>query len=169
MADVICAWCKAVLGSKETAGGQVSHGICEDCLKKQKAELAELKRGKAMPKMKGHLAMLETFAADGQAIAHQLVFEPTCNWYWPAAQDFYAQTEYTELQTIIDEFGIDVAERVFLKGEVVEVERAPPTDLELRECPRSKDPPIKVSHSLARGGTKQSLVRQSIAEKLGRV
>lgn len=43
---IICAWCKRVLGEKESDEPGDTHTICASCLAKQNEEIAKLKDGK---------------------------------------------------------------------------------------------------------------------------
>lgn len=44
--QIVCAWCKTNLGSVPDPSGQggVSHGMCETCANRMKAELAQRKK-----------------------------------------------------------------------------------------------------------------------------
>ena len=43
----VCAWCKSVMGEIEVESnsehGCITHGICEDCLKKQQEKIKKYK------------------------------------------------------------------------------------------------------------------------------
>lgn len=45
--QIVCAWCKTHLGSVPDPSGQggISHGMCEACANKMKAELRKQKGG----------------------------------------------------------------------------------------------------------------------------
>lgn len=84
-------------------------------------------------KMKGVIAELKTYLPDGTEIDSKFEFRPYCDWFIEKLHDGYASTKYEDIGAIIDDFGIDVAERV-VKGEIVEVERETPEDFRLVSC-----------------------------------
>ena len=90
-----------------------------------------------MPKMDGVLAELKTYTDKGDCIGSEIVFRPTCEWYLPDLNDYLGQTKYSDLGAVIDEFGVDVAEKV-IEGEIVPVVRDLPEKQEryrLVACP----------------------------------
>jgi len=43
---IVCAWCEKDMGEKDGGGVEgVSHGICEECLRRQLDALERLKKG----------------------------------------------------------------------------------------------------------------------------
>ena len=84
-------------------------------------------------KMKGVLAELKTHTKEGRLINSEIVFKPYCEWYIEPLRDGYAETKYDDVGVVIDEFGIDVAEKV-VEGELVEVEREVPNGFRLVSC-----------------------------------
>lgn len=92
--------------------------------------------------MEGYVAQLLTYNKEGQRIHSQIVFVPKCEWYMPKFADYYAQTEYQDIEEFINDFGIDVAEKVFEEGEVVAVKLPKQPDLEYRGKCKEK-PPVK--------------------------
>lgn len=48
MITIICAWCQCFLGSYPSPDGKddTTHGICSDCLAKQKQEIEDYKNSK---------------------------------------------------------------------------------------------------------------------------
>ena len=78
--------------------------------------------GEKTTKMKGVLAQLKTFNAKGEEVDSELVFQPVCDWYISKLGDYLGQSKYADIGAVIDEFGVDIAERV-LNGEIVVVDR----------------------------------------------
>jgi len=40
---IVCSWCKKDMGEKDGQGETgISHGMCEDCMKKMEAEIQSL-------------------------------------------------------------------------------------------------------------------------------
>jgi len=72
-------------------------------------------------KMEGNITELKTYK-DGKQVDSEIVFEPLCDWWIGKLHDYLGCTKYDDIGAVIDEFGIDVAERI-TKGEVVTVER----------------------------------------------
>ena len=73
-------------------------------------------------KMEGVLAELKTFNEKGQLVDHEFVFEPTCEWYIGKLHDYLGCTVYQDIGAVIDEFGLDIAEKI-IEGQVVAVQR----------------------------------------------
>jgi len=112
-------------------------------------------------KMKGVIAQVKTYLRDGTEIDSQIEFRPYCDWYIKPLHDGYASTRYDDLGAVIEEFGIDVAEKI-VKGEIVEVEREVPEDFQLVDC-REKVKFKKVAHEIRYpwpGAMKEYLIRE---------
>lgn len=112
-------------------------------------------------KMKGVIAELKTFLPDGKEIDSKFEFRPYCDWFIEKLHDGYASTKYDDIGAIIDDFGLDVAEKV-VKGEIVEVEREAPEDFRLVSCP-AKVNYIKSASSIVypwRGAMREYLIRE---------
>lgn len=119
-------------------------------------------------KMKGVIAELKTFNAEGKQVDSEFVFEPVCDWWIGKLGDYLAQTKYHNIGAVIDDFGIDVAEKI-VKGQVVAVERELSdqeiADKGLRQTSCTMEPfDIEKKQSTIwypfRGGTKEYLVKR---------
>lgn len=111
-------------------------------------------------KMAGAIAKLETRNEKGVVIDSQIVFVPKCEWYITPLRDGYAETKFEDIGAVIDEFGIDVAEKVF-NGEIVEVEREIPEGFRQTSCPLNVEF-FKNSYRIYypyKDGTKETLSR----------
>jgi len=73
-------------------------------------------------KMRGIIAELKTFNSEGKVVDSEFVFKPSCEWYIEKLGDYLGCTKYDDIGAVIDEFGIDVAEKI-TEGQVVSVER----------------------------------------------
>lgn len=85
-------------------------------------------------KMQGFLAQLKTFTKDGKQVDSEIVFQPACDWYLEKLNDYLGQRKYPDIGSVIDEFGLDVAEKV-IAGEIIAVETDPPQDARKSYCP----------------------------------
>lgn len=117
-----------------------------------------------MPKMKGVVAQLVTTDDRGNRLESKFVFRPDCDWRITALRDELAESVFTDFSLITEEFGADVAQRI-VDGEVVEVEREVPADLELVGCRRRDDPWVRTSFQIFGGGVQEDLGRRSIVER----
>ena len=93
-----------------------------------------------MQKMEGVIAQLQTFAPGpgGKVINSEIVFRPQCDWYMPDLHDHLGVTGYHDIGAVIDEFGIDVAEKI-VEGEIVPVVREVEEDkYQLTSCKAEK-------------------------------
>lgn len=73
-------------------------------------------------KMRGVIAELRTFNAQGAEVDHEFVFKPTCDWWIGKLGDYLGSTKYVDIGAVIDDFGLAVAEKV-VEGQVIPVER----------------------------------------------
>jgi len=89
-------------------------------------------------KMRGVVAELIRYDAKGNRVGGELVFRPECEWFIPKLGDNLAEVALTT-EAFIKEFGASVLERV-MKGEIVEVESKPSSDMEFRGCPLESKP-----------------------------
>ena len=84
-------------------------------------------------KMKGVIAQLKTYTKDGKEIDSEIVFKPSCDWYIDELNDYLGAISYRDIGDVIDEFGLDVAERV-VSGEIVPVEKEARPGIRLVSC-----------------------------------
>ena len=119
-------------------------------------------------KVKGVLAQLITRDGKGDRIASHIVWRPYCNIYMKDLHDSLAETEFQDFGVVIDDYGLDIANRV-ANGEIVEVERELRPDEEVRSCPSGKQSFIRVNYQIfyPGEGIKEDLMSEGTAEKLG--
>lgn len=115
-------------------------------------------------KMKGVLAQLITTTKEGTRIDSRIVFRPYCDWWIKPLHDYLGETQYTDFEDVIKEFGLEVAQKI-VDGGIVEVVREPPEHLELRGC-RRPEKYIRVTYETNRGYT-EDLINENTARKLG--
>lgn len=118
-------------------------------------------------KMEGVIAELKTYNAEGKQVDSELIFEPLCDWWIGKLRDYLGCTKYEDIGAVIDDFGLDVAERI-VKGEVIAVERTlsdkeiAEKDLRMVSCMKpftveKKASPIYYPFP---GGSKEYLIRR---------
>lgn len=117
-------------------------------------------------KMNGFIAELKTFTAHGKEVDSEFVFIPTCEWYIEKLGDYLGCTKYHDIGAVIDDFGIDVAEKI-IEGQVVAVEREL-SDTEIAERglrQTSCIEPVRIEKTRStiqhpyRGGSKEYLIK----------
>lgn len=118
-------------------------------------------------KMAGVIAELKTFNAEGKEVDSEFVFEPSCEWYIAKLGDYLGCTKYHDIGAVIDDFGVDIAEKI-TEGQVVAVvrelsdEEIVERDLRQTSCmeplriEKIKSP---IQHPY-RGGSKEYLVKR---------
>ena len=94
--------------------------------------------------MRGVVAELVRYSADGTRVGSELVFRPECEWFIPKLGDNLAEVSFTT-EGFIKEFGASVLEKV-MKGEIIPVEAKPSSDTEYRRCPLKSKPWRKTSY-----------------------
>jgi hypothetical protein len=120
-------------------------------------------------KMKGAFAVLVEKDKDGREIGHHVVFRPYCEVYLPKLRDSLAEIEIADFQRLQDLIGVDAANRILPgidAGQVIEGEMPVDEEEQIRSCPAKDDKFVKVTYIGSRG-SKEDLVRESIAKKLG--
>jgi len=119
-------------------------------------------------KVKGVLAQLITRDAKGNRIDSKIVWRPYCDIYIKDLHDSLGETEFTDFGGVIDEFGLDVANKV-VEGQIVEVARELLPNEEVRSCPQGKQRYIRVNYQIIYPGQgiKDDLMSEATAKKLG--
>ena len=121
---------------------------------------------KAGQKIKGIVAELRTYDKDGKPTGSRLVFQPYCDYYVPKWNDSYGETEFTDIDAFIKQFGEDVFKRV-TAGEIIETENSIGENSIKTKCSadnkfiKARD---KIIYPYA--GVTERLVRKSIYEKI---
>ena len=67
--------------------------------------MEDIPAGKKVP---GVVAELKTFSKDGKRIDSKLVFIPYCTYYVPKWNDEWGETEFTDPEAFMEEFGEDI-------------------------------------------------------------
>jgi hypothetical protein len=119
-------------------------------------------------KVKGVIAQLITRDSKGNRIDSKIVWRPYCDIYMKDLHDSLAETEFTDFGPVIDEFGLDVANKV-VAGQIVEVSRELAPNEEVRSCPAGKQMFIRVNYQIIYpgAGIKEDLMSEATAKKLG--
>lgn len=114
-------------------------------------------------KMDGVIAQLHTYSPEGKPIGSQIVFRPNCEWYIPELRDGLAETEFTDLGSVIDEFGVEVAEKI-IEGEIVDVTREIPEGMYQQVSCKAEKPQFEILSTKIRypipDSTKEYLVKK---------
>lgn len=84
-------------------------------------------------KMKGVITQLITRGKTGD-VDSEVIFKPFCDVFLEEQHDYLGATKYSDISVVIEEFGVDVAEKV-MAGELVEVERDLPPNARITYCP----------------------------------
>jgi len=104
-------------------------------------------------KMKGVVAQIR----DSRGIS-RTVFRPYCDVFLGKLGDYLGEIVYDDPGSFLEQFGVEVAERVWQKDEVVEVEVPLKADEEIRRCPHKNPTFTKQSYSTRRGDRYEDLV-----------